>query len=42
MARGYSDYNGFGWFSFGNLVINYAHHRATTIFLNGELIWERA
>ena len=39
--NGYSPYHTFGWVSLGRLIINYAHNRATSIFFNGELLWER-
>jgi hypothetical protein len=38
---GYNCYPGFGWRAYGRLIINFAHGRATTVFYNGELIWER-
>lgn len=40
MTKGYSDYPGFGWVSYGRLVVNYAHGQATSVFFNGELLWE--
>jgi len=41
MVKGYSDYPGFGWCTYGRLVVNYTRTGASTIFYNGTLIWER-
>lgn len=38
--QGYNSYPSFGWRSYGRLIVNFAHNRVTSVFFNGELLWE--